>query len=476
MLNSLRSDDSANTAGAEVIDIASRRRLFISEIKKFADSKRDRADALTRQDFGQLESLSRLVAQRQALLDGVAVHYAANPKAEVEMGVYVVVTTLSDNSEGCCRLSMSWLSAFLSRDPRTVAGAIDRLVADNLIFVEPVAGRPNNIWPYVHKEFGQSRDSLAWIVDVHSPAEGPRRPVGRPRKHPIERQPEIPPSPCMPPLFFEQDENTPLKHDAPPISNNEKYPPHSNEIPPSHCMPPDTINTRGKKMIVGERAGLHVDEESLDIFNDVYNSWGMRGETPPAPANRSATDFILDAELGIHARTNVSQLGAALVAALNTTLSMSLQGPDRAGGTSMVRYFHKALRSSVDEQKLREANTAAQARADQEITSVVSASASPAWNDQRSQTVATGGARLLSAHSGLETRNDPERTSPRHNTCGDRFSHRTHTSSRRQPSIASGPSAEWHLRSAYRIPCRFAAAWERPKPSATAIRRGNGRV
>ncbi len=159
------------------VDIATRRAQFIEELTKFASARR-KEEALTAAQLGALDGLGRLVAQRQSLLDNMAHFYANNKRADPAPAVLLLITFYSDNNDGCCSLSIGRMARFLQREPRRISAAISRLAEENLIHVESI-GRgteTSRYYPWVHRSFGGSRDSMTWIMDVRSPL----RHAGRP--------------------------------------------------------------------------------------------------------------------------------------------------------------------------------------------------------------------------------------------------------------------------------------------------------
>lgn len=164
-----------------VISLDDRRKWFQAELTRYAANERQREEALTCQQLGELNGLGRLQAQRQSLLDNIAHFYSINKRADPAPGVLLLITLYSDNNEGCCSLSVSRMADFLSREPRRVSQAISRLVEDKMVLVASYgSGRDTSRhYPWVHHSFGTMPDALTWILDVRAPARSWGRPKGQ---------------------------------------------------------------------------------------------------------------------------------------------------------------------------------------------------------------------------------------------------------------------------------------------------------
>jgi hypothetical protein len=140
------SADGVNGRGAGIGhnsgDLEARRNAFVAEITEFVQQRRQ-DEALTRQQLAKLDSLGRLQAQRQSILDNVAHYYARHPNADVAPGLVAVITFYSDNNEGACALKVARLAKFLSRSPTAIKEAFVRLERDRIIIVE--SGKKANI-------------------------------------------------------------------------------------------------------------------------------------------------------------------------------------------------------------------------------------------------------------------------------------------------------------------------------------------
>src|SRR5215467_6090787 len=62
--------------------------------------------SMSREELAELDSLQRLVCQRQSLIDNLARYYRERPLADVAPGLLALITFLSDNDSGSCTLSV----------------------------------------------------------------------------------------------------------------------------------------------------------------------------------------------------------------------------------------------------------------------------------------------------------------------------------------------------------------------------------
>lgn len=142
--------------------------------------KRRIEEALTRQQLGGLTGLDRLFTLRNAALDGLHQLYLTNPGADVTPGLFALICIMSDNSQGCCSMSVSRMAQFLNRDRRNVGKAIDRLERDGCIKIdrqrsrdndggERAAGKAPLAWPIINPVYAEHRDPITWVLDAHAP-------------------------------------------------------------------------------------------------------------------------------------------------------------------------------------------------------------------------------------------------------------------------------------------------------------------
>src|SRR4029078_7747713 len=87
---------------------AERKALWLSALNVWTAAKKAEriAQSMTRHDLKRLDSLGRLIAQRQSLIENLAPYYRERPAADVAPGLLALITFLSDNNDGCCTLSI----------------------------------------------------------------------------------------------------------------------------------------------------------------------------------------------------------------------------------------------------------------------------------------------------------------------------------------------------------------------------------
>ncbi len=171
------------------------RKAFFLEAIHLWVQQRKIDERMVRDDIKKLDSIGKIHAYRQSLLDNLAFYYAENKNADVAPGVLTLVTFFSDNTDCCCSLSVERIAKFLSRSPRRISDAIRRLDGrytdeasgeekqrPGAIVVEPVAGGTSKIHPWIHRSFGCNRDALTWLLDVRAPSMRKGQ-GGRPRKN-----------------------------------------------------------------------------------------------------------------------------------------------------------------------------------------------------------------------------------------------------------------------------------------------------
>ncbi len=337
-----------------MIDKETRKAKFVEEITAYVATKRNPAEAMTPEEFAALDSLGRLMAQRQSLMDNVARYCALHRNADVGLALLVVNTFLADNPKGACWIGNDRLQRFLSRSDRSIALARRRLEEDQLVLVDRPSGDVTFTTPWIYRGFGQSCDPLTWILDVRAPTDGVRRPGRPPKENPASRGAEFsgkPPKPASP-LFG----NTPEA---------------GRQIPPKPASPNTTYDTtyvEEDDCSACARDGLITDQDSR-VFNELFNRWG-RGPDDPMfnVTDRETTDQFLADELRVHAAVDPEIVQAALIASLNQTRAKAIEAKrGRSGGSAMLSYLHQVMKSEIDRLVLQRAKMQAEARTEQAV-------------------------------------------------------------------------------------------------------------
>lgn len=129
------------------------------------------AATLSAAEIGQLERLCRLRAQRASLVDNFGHLFAANKSADLSAGILLLITYLSDNEHGCCRLSMARMAKYFRRSERAVRDAVGRLEGDGLIRIARTSGRHSSrSWPVINRLFAADKFSIVWLLDARAPS------------------------------------------------------------------------------------------------------------------------------------------------------------------------------------------------------------------------------------------------------------------------------------------------------------------
>ena len=348
-------------SASKIISLDERRDWFVAEIGKFVRAKREADNAMTREQFNSMDSIGKLFALKQALLDNTAAIYANDPDILVDPGMLTLIAVLSDNQLGYCDLSINRIAAFLSRSRSTIERAISRLKELGVIITEPIPGAPSGMRPFINHAFGSNRDSLTWLVDVYAPRPE-QKPPGRPRKVDALR-PENGTSPRVTYPFQKRYVSKVTGVPEMGTSPNEK-----GYVTTVTDKTTNYTTEEKKKIDVGVQLGLCISEGALDTFNRLYNTWGVK---PGAivftePHDRAVTDERLVGELVVYTDIDHSVLSAAFMQALNTTAAKADDGGAKGhgGGSSMLSFFRAVLGTSVKNLRMGEATLACEARAE----------------------------------------------------------------------------------------------------------------
>lgn len=135
---------------------------------------------------------------------------------------------------------------------------------------------------------------------------------------------------------------------------------------------PYTEEPTNKKIQARRVASIDIEERSLDEFARLYTVWGNERGIALASIDREHTDRQLVGELSIHHLVDPTVLRQAFLAALNTIVAKSHENATSdhrpgsvGGGSAMLSYFRKCLRSEIGNVQLSMATLTAEARAEQ---------------------------------------------------------------------------------------------------------------
>lgn len=132
---------------------------------------RDTADVLSREEIGQMRAFDRVDVQRKAMIIGMAHYLRKHPRSDVAMGVYLVLTLMSDNERGCASVSQPTLARLFDRSVSSIADAQRRLKDDGLIIMG--RGRYAGTYPVIPRVVTQQYNHLTWLLGALSEADKP---------------------------------------------------------------------------------------------------------------------------------------------------------------------------------------------------------------------------------------------------------------------------------------------------------------
>jgi hypothetical protein len=128
-----------------------------------------------------------------------------------------------------------------------------------------------------------------------------------------------------------------------------------------------------KKKKVCRVASIDIEEQHLVEFARLYTIWGNERGIVLAPIDREHTDRLLAGELNAHEHVDPGVLRQAFIASLNTIAAKSHEHATSAshstshGGSAMLSYFRKCLRSEIGNVKLSTATLMAKACVEQHV-------------------------------------------------------------------------------------------------------------
>lgn len=192
-----------NSGARPTDDIKNRYELNVIAISEWV-GKRRREEALHRSQIADLSGLDRALTLRHSGLDIIQDFYRSNPQSDAAPGVAILVTTLSDNSNGACSVSIARIAQFLGRSERAISDCVKRLEEGGQIFVERIPGVGNFMWPVVNPVFAEYRDAITIVLDSYAP-----RKAG-----PLKQDSGVALKQPSPPKQPSGDANEPLKQDS----------------------------------------------------------------------------------------------------------------------------------------------------------------------------------------------------------------------------------------------------------------------
>lgn len=143
---------------------------FYTAITTWVENRRA-ADALTREEIGELDAFDRLDAQRKGLLIGLVQYYRTHKNADVAPGLMALGYHLSDNQDGACKISQTRMARLFSRSRQAVKDGLDRLDREGLISFNGQTGRVSMVVPVIPRALA-CRNHIVWMLDAVESAMG----------------------------------------------------------------------------------------------------------------------------------------------------------------------------------------------------------------------------------------------------------------------------------------------------------------
>lgn len=130
---------------------------------------RDLAETLSREEIGAMQRVDRIDAQRKSIILGLAHYCRTHQRADIAPALLAVLTFLSDNDEGCARISQDMLAKLFGRSRTAVAQAQGRLKEAKLI--STTRGRYASSYPVIPRAVTHGYNHIVWTVNAVATAE-----------------------------------------------------------------------------------------------------------------------------------------------------------------------------------------------------------------------------------------------------------------------------------------------------------------
>ena len=143
---------------------------FVDAINSWVTHKRIE-DALTKDELASMGAFDRLDVLRKGMILSLSQYYKNHRRADVTLGVLILITIMSDNDTGACGLSQTTISSLFFRTRTTIAEAMTRLKEDGLIHSDK--GKSGS-HPLIPRVFAAEYNHVVWLIDALKPT----KPVG----------------------------------------------------------------------------------------------------------------------------------------------------------------------------------------------------------------------------------------------------------------------------------------------------------
>ena len=158
---------SAPASHAPEMSVQERREQINQQITLWIGNRRLDA-ALAAEELGQYSGMQKALLLRNGLLVGAVRHCRINPRADTRMSILTLITFLSDNNDGICRLSVTRMCEIFARSRESIVSSISSLERDGQIGVNRSGGMPNCYWPLIPAALAELSANPVWFVDALS--------------------------------------------------------------------------------------------------------------------------------------------------------------------------------------------------------------------------------------------------------------------------------------------------------------------
>jgi hypothetical protein len=379
---------------------------YIDAIKLWVAERRA-DDALTVEEFCNLDDGSKLVALHRSQLEAMGRWYRRHPRENATPGVLSAIHYLADNSKGCCTIAQERLSRFFGRGRQHINSCISKLEESGDIRIEQQCGLPARIYPVMARVFAKKGDKL-WLFDALAPEIGKR---GRPKKPAVDTA-----TPFQKPVVNATTpfpENLSSKNGKPVVNATTLT---SLDSPAVEVEEVDEKTHHALAQPVCRSESLQpeglITSERLARFCWLLDHWGRKdGKAELLPFSKATAKCWLEGIVHLGKHLDFETQEAALENMLSTaeaTVYDPLSGKDRIGPKACKNFCETTFRGKlVDADKVRRALRNAE-HADQVQAEEVQAIAA-----DRVETRRKIGAKQLAAFDASVARNTESAPRPR---------------------------------------------------------------
>lgn len=294
--------------------------------------------AMEREELARLEGIQRHLALSKSLIANTIRLCRAEKRADCRSAILLLITLLSDNNDGRCRLSTTRMAELLCRDQKTVRNAIDSLAQSGLIFVIRLSnGLPNSYYPAVPPAVATMSPNVAWFINALSA----ERKWGRPSRETLD-------------AVFEAEEKPRAESSGDFGKPGAETPRDFGKTPGADGKNPGRGAAQDSSLHFSRVEGsvLSAEQSVLDelhrSFHWLCNRWGTAGDGPPRVSEEQSRRR-LDAIIGT-VRHRYEVPDDEFVIHLSDALSKFETAAAKGRGFSAgANYFEKLLNGTIED-------------------------------------------------------------------------------------------------------------------------------